>query len=391
MISFNGPRPDGEVDKDTGERTYSRYQKYRMIAIVIHEVGHNFFPMIVNSDERQWTWMDEGLNSFLQYLAQEEWEENFHSRRGSPRTIVDYMKSDKQVPIMTNSESILQFGNNAYAKPAAALNVLRETILGRELFDYAFKVYSKRWRFKRPMPADFFRTMEDASGVDLDWFWRGWFYTTDHVDISVDRLERLNVNTKNPEIEQNWARIQYEKEPESVTDIRNKRIARAIETDTGLKDFYNEYDKFTVSPKDRDDYEKLLKKLKPKERALLEDKANIYIADFTNHGGLVMPVILQIDYEDGTSEIKRIPVEIWRFNEPTVRHIFVSEKVIKSLTVDPNWETADTNTVNNYYPRRPVESRLEIYQRKKKRNLMKDMRFKRDEEVESPEVLKAPI
>ncbi len=198
MISFNGGRP--VKDKKTGELTYSKTAKYDLIGVIIHEVGHNYFPMIVNSDERQWTWMDEGLNSFLQYLAEQAWEEHFPSWNGEPRKIVDYMRSQNQVPIMTNSESLLQFTANAYDKPATALNILRETILGRELFDFAFKQYALRWKFKRPTPADFFRTMEDASGTDLDWFWRGWFYTTDAVDISIDGISEYGVSTKNPEI-----------------------------------------------------------------------------------------------------------------------------------------------------------------------------------------------
>ncbi len=194
MICFNGPRPE----KDG---TYSARTKYGLISVVIHEVGHNYFPMIVNSDERQWTWMDEGLNTFLQYLSEQEWEDQYPSRRGEPSDIVGYMSGPNQVPIMTNSESLLQFGENAYAKPATALNILRETILGRELFDFAFKEYARRWKFKRPMPADFFRTMEDASGVDLDWFWRGWFYSTDHVDLAIGRIQQLNIDTREPSVE----------------------------------------------------------------------------------------------------------------------------------------------------------------------------------------------
>ena len=196
MICFNFGRPEEDG-------TYSERTKYRMIGVIIHEVGHNFFPMIINSDERQWTWMDEGLNSFVEYLTEQEFERDYPSRRGPPENIVEYMKGDKSgiVPIMTNSESILQFGNNAYGKPATALNILRETIMGRELFDYAFKTYSERWAFKHPTPADFFRTMEDASAVDLDWFWRGWFYTNDCVDISLDQVNWFKINSANPDIE----------------------------------------------------------------------------------------------------------------------------------------------------------------------------------------------
>ena len=195
MICFNGGRPEADG-------TYSERTKYGMWGVIIHEVGHNFFPMIINSDERQWTWMDEGLNTFVQYLTEQEWERDYPSRRGPAYKIADYMKGDKSniSPIMTNSESIWQFGNNAYGKPATALNILRETIMGRELFDYAFKTYCERWKFKHPTPADFFRTMEDASAVDLDWFWRGWFYSTDHVDISLESVKLFQLNTQNPAI-----------------------------------------------------------------------------------------------------------------------------------------------------------------------------------------------
>ncbi|MBC7663243.1 MAG: M1 family metallopeptidase, partial [Caulobacter sp.] len=235
MISFNGPRPT--KDKKTGEITYSKQTKYGLISVIIHEVGHNYFPMIVNSDERQWTWMDEGINSFVQYLAEQAWEENYPRSRSEPRAIVDYMRSKNQVPIMTNSESLLQFGNNAYAKPATALNVLRETVLGRELFDFAFREYAQRWKFKRPTPSDFFRTMEDASGTDLDWFWRGWFYTTDAVDVSVDGITEYGVSSKNPETEKAWKKAQKDLEPVSLTDQRNKgTLARRVDAHPELKD-----------------------------------------------------------------------------------------------------------------------------------------------------------
>ena len=206
MICFNFGRPEEDG-------TYTKNTKYRMIGVIIHEIGHNFFPMIINSDERQWTWMDEGLNTFVQYLTEQEFERNYPSRRGPPSNMIEYMKGDKNniVPIMTNSESILQFGNNAYGKPATALNILRETIMGRELFDYAFKTYSQRWAFKHPTPADFFRSMEDASAVDLDWFWRGWFYTNDHVDISIDNVNWFKINTGNPDIENPIAKEKKEK------------------------------------------------------------------------------------------------------------------------------------------------------------------------------------
>ena len=288
MITFNGPRTDLQ---DDGTRTYSRSEKRFLIGVVIHEIGHNYFPMIVNSDERQWTWMDEGLNTFLQFVAEQKWDPDYPSRRGEPRDIVDYMKSTNQVPIMTNSESILQFGANAYGKPATALNILRETVIGRELFDFAFREYANRWKFKRPTPADFFRTMEEASGVDLDWFWRGWFYSTDHVDISIDAIHRLRLDTEDPDIDRAREREDALKAPSSLTDIRNKEegVEPRVDRVTGLKDFYDRYDRYTVTNKDRNDYQALLKSLEPWERKVLEravrEDENYYVLEFSNLGG----------------------------------------------------------------------------------------------------------
>ncbi len=263
MITSNGPRT--EKGKD-GKRTYTRRAKYGLISVVIHEVGHNWFPMIVDTDERNWTWMDEGLNSFLQTLSEREWERNYPGRRIEPRYITNYMTSEHQVPIMTQSESILQFGNNAYAKPAAALNILRETVMGRELFDFAFKTYSNRWKFKRPYPADFFRSMEDAGGIDLDWFWRGWFYSTDHVEMSIDRVVKASVGKQTPDEEANWKRDRKDEREKWTglvpTDGINYRTDRFPE----LLDFYNENDEFTVTDGDRKKYEGVLKGLKDWER-----------------------------------------------------------------------------------------------------------------------------
>ncbi len=370
MITFNGPRP---VRDANGNVTYSRRTKYGLISVIIHEIGHQYFPMIVNSDERQWTWMDEGLNTFLQFLAEQEWEENYPSRRGEARNMVNYMRSNRQVPIMTNSESILQFGNNAYGKPATALNVLRETVMGRELFDFAFKEFAERWMFRRPMPADFFRTMEDASGIDLDWFWRGWFYSTDHVDISIDAVRRARMNTRDPDVEAAWLRAQAEAEPTSITRQRNEGMVRRTDRNPSLIDFYNRNDEFTVSDAQRMMYQRTLSRLSDWERELLQTSASFYFMDFTNHGGLVMPLILKIDFEDGTSEVRRIPAEIWRFDPKTVTKMIITDKIITSVTVDPYLETADVDLVNNHYPRRIAESRIETFRRRAGRNLMAEL------------------
>ncbi|MFT5646018.1 MAG: hypothetical protein ACI976_000694 [Aureispira sp.] len=362
MISFNfgRPRPDG---------TYSERLKYRMIGVIIHEVGHNYFPMIVNSDERQWTWMDEGLNSFLEYIAETEWERDFPARRGPPANIVDYMRGDKNniVPIMSNSESILQFGNNAYGKPATALNILRETIMGRELFDHAFKEYSNRWKFKHPSPADFFRTMEDASGVDLDWFWRGWFYTTDHVDISIDNVKWYQLNSHNTDKEILVQKKWDAQAPRNITNMRNndeKAIKETLmEKHPELRDKYNDRDKYKVSAADKKVNEDYLASLSKEEKELMDGAYNYYEVAFSNVGGLVMPVILEMKYTDGTSEVIYIPAEIWRQHADKVSKVFVSQKELQEIVLDPYLETADTDRNNNYYPTRKEPTRFELYKK----------------------------
>lgn len=373
MITFNGPRPEIDED-DRSNRTWSRRTKYGLISVIIHEVGHIYFPMIVNTDERQWTWMDEGINTYLQFLAEQEWEENYPSRRGDARKIIPYMRSTNQMPIMTNSESVLQFGNNAYGKPATALNILRETVVGREQFDFAFRQYAEMWKFKRPYPADLFRLLEDASGTDLDWFWRGWFYTTDNVDISIDNVRHYTVNTKNPDVEGPFDRALYEQEPKSITKIQNKDLTRLLDERPELEDFYNSNDQFSVTNTDRNSYNKMLKGLKPHERELLESTNNIYVLDFSNIGGLVMPIILELGYQDGTTELLRLPAETWVRNSEKVSTMIVRDKskLLSSVTLDPYWETADVNVHNNHYPRKIMPSRLELYKGKKRKNMMKD-------------------
>lgn len=396
MITFNGPRTDLQ---DDGTRTYSQAEKRFLIGVVIHEVGHIYFPMVVNSDERQWTWMDEGLNSFLDGVAGREWDHTI-PWGVEPRDVVDYMKSENQVPVMTQSDSVLRLGPNAYTKPAAALNILREVILGRELFDFAFKEYAQRWKYKRPTPADFFRTMEEASGVDLDWFWRGWFYTTDHVDISLDKVYQLRLDTKNPDIDFNRLRDIEADKPMPLFVKRNKEEGKKlwVEENPDVTDFYDENDRFTVTNKERNAYNKFLKGLEPWERktferAIKEDK-NYYVLEFSNLGGLVMPILLELTYEDGTKEEQYIPAEIWRRNHKHVQKLIVTEKGknLVSVTVDPRWETADVDVENNNYPRRIIPSRIEVYKREKSkakvsRDIMQDIKteLKNDDDKDAQE------
>ena len=354
MICFNGPRPEEDG-------TYSARTKYSLISVIIHEVGHNYFPMIVNSDERQWTWMDEGLNTFLQYLTEVEWEEKYPSRRGAPNNIVSYMSSASQVPIMTNSESILQFGPNAYGKPATALNVLRETVMGREAFDFAFKEYSQRWMFKRPYPADFFRSMEDASGIDLDWFWRGWFYSTDHVDLAIAGIEHFQIDNGDPAANSKRARKKREEAPQTMSEQRNAGIALRVDEYPDLKDFYNSFDELDVSKEDKKKFQQSLAKLSDEQREMLGSETQFYIVDFTNEGGLVMPLIIKLTHADNSERIVRLPAEIWAKNVKKVSRLILSDKEVVSMELDPYGETADTNKSNNVYPPRIGQSRFKLY------------------------------
>jgi hypothetical protein len=390
MITFNGPRT---TLNDDGTRTYSLAEKRYLIGVVIHEIGHIYFPMTVNSDERQWTWMDEGLNSFLDGVAGREWDPEI-PWGVEPRDIVDYMASDVQVPIMTQSDSVLRLGPNAYTKPAVALNILRETILGRELFDFAFREYARRWKFKRPTPADFFRTMEEASGVDLDWFWRGWFYTTDHVDIAIDRVHELRLDTEDPDID--FARRRQEEldKPLSLTVERNREERELwIERNPDVTDFHDEHDRFTVTNVDRNEYRRWLAELEDWERdaftrAVDEDR-HYYVLDFSNRGGLVMPIILRLTYADDTTDMLRIPAEIWRRTPDAVSKLIVTDKQLVEVVVDPRWETADVDIENNHYPRRIVPSRIEAFKDEDddgfaERDLMQDMKAE-PEPVDPPD------
>ncbi len=364
MISFNFGRtePDG---------TYSEATKYGMIGVIIHEVGHNFFPMIINSDERQWSWMDEGLNTFVQFLTEQEFDNNYPSRRGPAHKIVDYMKlpKDQLEPIMTNSENIIGFGNNAYGKPCTGLNILRETIMGRELFDYAFKQYCKRWAFKHPTPADLFRTMEDASGVDLDWFWRAWFYDIEPVDISMDSVKSYQVvlgTTLPVKMDTFTRRGNNKKEYDHISKIRNKEsgIEFLVDKDTSLRDFYYYYKPEETAGKEviENRYANL-EKLAPEDFKKYEGKY-IYELYFTNKGGMVMPIILQWNFKDGSSEVERISAYIWRKNENNVVKAFVKDKEVESIVLDPYLETSDIDTKNNQWPKAGASTRFELFKNK---------------------------
>jgi len=398
MITFNGYRPT--EDEKSGEVTYSRGVKYGLIGVIIHEIGHIYFPMTVNSDEREWTWMDEGINTFLEYMAEYEWEENFPIRRNMQNPLDDitrYMTSSNQVPIMTQSDSILQFGANAYAKPAAALIVLRETVMGREQFDYAFKEYSRRWRFKRPTPSDFFRTMEDASAVDLDWFWRGWFYTTDHVDIAIKDVREYQIATQDPDVENPKDRaedaIDY---PENIVQRRNRDEGRETRVNRfeDLNDFYNENDKFAVTPKDRKSYQSFLEGLSEQQTAAferaLEEGNHLYFIDFENLGGLISPLPLSITFENGDVQELMLPAELWRRSPDNVTKLLIFDQPVSSIELDKSHQTADADYSNNAFPPEILKSRLELYKssftrRDMMAEMMDEMRDEKEEGSESDE------
>jgi hypothetical protein len=370
MICFNY----GRTEKDG---TYSEATKYGMLGVIIHEVGHNFFPMIVNSDERQWTWMDEGLNTFVEYLTEELYDNKFPTRRGPAFAITNYMSlpKDQLEPIMTNSENIVNFGPNAYAKPATGLNILRETIMGRELFDYAFKEYARRWAFKHPTPADLFRTLEDASGEDLDWFFRGWFYSTEVSDQSLDSVKYFKPDfTAAPRAVRDTIMKRRLDPPqvnafEDISKIRNredKSIKFLTDTDTTLRDFYWKYDRGIV-PMDTTSYSvpvtSMLAPADDSTRAAYAGK-HFYEINVSNKGGLVMPVIIEWTYADGSKEVDRIPAQIWRKNENRISKVFMKNKEVKSVKLDPIKETADINESNNSWPSVSAPSKFALFKMK---------------------------
>ena len=340
--------------------------------MIIHEVGHFWYPMIVNSDERQWTWMDEGVNTYHQFLAERSWEEDYARSRGLPRAITGYMRDHQNArPVMTASESILQFGPNAYAKPATALNILRETVVGRDLFDQAMKVYTNRWAFKRPEPADFFRSIEDASGRDLDWFWRGWFFDTRPVGI--DDVETYQVRSGRPDVAREADRAkEAEDEPETVTAQRNDGIQRRTDRFPELIDFYNTRDKHAVTPADERAYEKLLAELDEDDEGLLDTSDQFHIIRFNTNGGLVMPLPLRVTYADGSTEELIIPADLWRADQRTASKMLIRPQAIDHVMLDPHDELADVDRTDNRYPRTIAASRFALHQDSPSTNPMRE-------------------
>ena len=352
MIAMNY----GRAEKDG---TYSEATKYGAIGVIIHEVGHNFFPMIINSDERQYWWMDEGLNTFVQFLTEQEFDNNYPSRRGPAHLIADYMKLPKDMlePIMTKGDNVASVGSNAYAKAATGLNILRETIMGRELFDYAFKEYARRWAFKHPTPNDLFRTLEDASAVDLDWFWRGWYFGTEPVDIAIDSVKwfRLDANKNMPSMKS--------PEFETISKVRNREDKNLIyytNTDTTLRDYYY-YNRGADAKMFQDMAQQQLDAQKDNVNYPAWEDKHFYELQFSNKGGMVMPIIVEWTFADGSKEVDRIPVGIWKLNEQKVTKLFVKNKEVAGIKLDPMRETADINESNGMWPVREMPSRFQLF------------------------------
>jgi hypothetical protein len=362
MICFNF----GRTEKDG---TYTESAKNGMILVIIHEVGHNFFPMIINSDERQWSWMDEGLNTFVQFLTEREFDENYPSQRGPAHKMTDYMRLPKNQlePIMVNSENIIHFGPNAYGKPATALNILRETVMGRELFDFAFREYCRRWAFRHPEPADFFRTMEDASAVDLDWFWRGWFYDIEPVDIAIDTVKAFVIEKgKKVPVQMDTVTIAAKpRDSDYITKIRNREngLVALVDRDTALRDFYYHYKPPAEPVREVKNRYEQLEEVNDSLLGLYGGRY-IYEIRFQNKGGLVMPLIIQFNYSDGSSDIERIGAYVWRKNEKEVTKTFLRQKKVASILLDPYRETADIDEKNNTWNIRTEPSRFELFKAK---------------------------
>ena len=365
MISFQSARPEPDG-------TYSPRQKYGLISVIVHEVGHNWFPMIVNNDERRWRWMDEGFNSFVQQVAEGFWEDDYPSRNDFRRErILGYMAKDDDQPIMTNTSLLIEGGNNAYAKTTLALTVLREAVLGREVFDEAFREYCHRWAFKRPMPADFFRSMEDAAGVDLDWFFRGWFYGTDHVDLAVTGVRELTLLTRDPAVDKPRAKARDEVRAQRPRQKRNAAQPKRVDRHPGLKDYYNAFDEHAVTAKDSQDYAELLKALEPWERELLQLKQRVYVVDFENVGGLAMPLPLTFHFADGSTRELSVPASVWRRSRGgKVSKLFFFEKELTRVVLDADAGLADVDVRNNAFPQSIASGTLELTKEERKKNPM---------------------
>jgi hypothetical protein len=347
MICFNYGRP-----KKDG--TITPQLRKGMIGVIVHEVGHNFFPMIINNDERQTAWMDEGINSFVEVLTERERYADIDWSSDSPKGLVKYMKGDQSQmrPLMTNPEQVIQLGPEQYAKVAAGLDILRETVMGKDLFDKAFKEYAQRWAFKHPKPADFFRTLEDASAVDLDWFWKGWFFTTDICDQSIDQVK--------------WFRLRDEKSTLENKGVKIKKgdLASNLNSDKNANDFSKGPQPFSLVETSPQLYGEFQSRIDDKAIMQKLQNKNLYEVTLTNKGGLVMPVIIEWTFKDGTKELERIPAEIWRINETKVTKVFIKEKEVVSMVLDPDFETTDINIEDNTFPKIEKESQFDEFKKK---------------------------
>jgi len=375
MICFNRPRPeeDGTYSYKADDQHAWKHSKFGLIGVVIHEVGHNWFPMLINNDERQWTWLDEGLNTFVQSYAQREWEASYPSNRGEPADAIEYMPQAIE-PIMTDSDAIVDFGDSQYLKTSVALTILRESVLGPEVFDFAFQEYAKAWMFKRPYPADFFRIMEDAAGRDLDWFWRGWFFTTDHVDLAIGDVTLYTLETRDPSIDKARERAREKDRPKTKQASSADGVKTRVERYPELKDFYNKWDRWAVTKSEKLAYKELLAELDADERALLKTDKRFYEVELFNIGGLVMPVVLEITWDNGKTEEIRLPAEFWMEDPEYNTKLILADRNIRSITVDPHLEMADADMNDNHWPREVLEETFQLIKEDREPNAMQEAR-----------------
>lgn len=337
MLAFSRYPPDGP------NGTYSRERKRDFLWVLTHEVGHNWFPLIVNSDERAWTWMDEGLTSYLETLATLEWSGDYTTRPNLPAMLGAEREATGRQPPMTPANAVVDLFPTQYHRPAAALQVLRELVLGRETFDRAFRAYARAWMFKRPTPGDFFRTINQESGADLDWFWRAWFFSTDHVDLSLERVAALRLVAVPADAIPAPADATP---PANLTVLRNAAEGRRlmVEQVPRLADAYDRIPERTLAG------------ATPSAHAVVDVQRTLdalgqggvfYELDIRNRGGVVSPVPIRIDYRDGTSERYVVPVELWFGDTKRAQHILWRAKSIRSVTLDPDAATGDVDRGNN--------------------------------------------
>ena len=370
MISF-------QTSRDIDEKgTYPVDHRGYVIGVIIHEVGHNWFPMIINNDERQWMWMDEGLNSFMDRRVDNLMDPVLQkSNLKGVRRVIDTMAQSDDPIIMVAADNQINRRFQSYSKPALGLHLLRESILGHDLFDFAFKEYARRWAFKRPTPADLFRTMEDASGVDLDWFWRGWFYGNDHVDMAVKLVNLYRLDDASPKTSKALDRAEEEAIPDSPYERFLKESGTRADKHQHLQDWYYSFDPYKATDEEIEEYDEKFEKLEEWQKELLRVSELAYVVSVENVGGMPMPLVLHVEFKNGMSRRLDIPVEIWRYGDKVVKIPFLSDKEVVRIILDQDNAFGDSDLDNNVFPPNIEEGRFKLKPKKEKPNPMRKALF----------------